>query len=124
MHQPPTVGGNVNGSHAGGGGGGGGPPQLGGLFAGGMPKLKRRSGGLDTGGKNLFEIYQVRKLLGCGPRHGRNSWHFPSPLPLILMHSSRWSQKIYSLSLRVIFFSLVDGLGRKAKKDDGIYFSF
>lgn len=28
-----------------------GPPQLGGLFAGGMPKLKKRGGGIDTGGK-------------------------------------------------------------------------
>ena len=27
------------------------PPQLGGLFAGGMPKLKKRGGGVDTGGK-------------------------------------------------------------------------
>ena len=27
------------------------PPQLGGLFAGGMPKLKKRGGGIDTGGK-------------------------------------------------------------------------
>jgi hypothetical protein len=26
------------------------PPQLGGLFAGGMPKLKKRGGGIDTGG--------------------------------------------------------------------------
>lgn len=26
------------------------PPQLGGLFAGGMPKLKKRGGGVDTGG--------------------------------------------------------------------------
>lgn len=25
-------------------------PQLGGLFAGGMPKLKKRGGGIDTGG--------------------------------------------------------------------------
>lgn len=25
-------------------------PQLGGLFAGGMPKLKKRGGGVDTGG--------------------------------------------------------------------------
>jgi hypothetical protein len=28
------------------------PPQLAGLFAGGMPKLKKRGGGVDTGGKN------------------------------------------------------------------------
>jgi len=27
------------------------PPQLAGLFAGGMPKLKKRGGGVDTGGK-------------------------------------------------------------------------
>lgn len=27
------------------------PPQLGGLFAGGMPKLKKRGGGVDTGGE-------------------------------------------------------------------------
>lgn len=27
------------------------PPQLGGIFAGGMPKLKKRGGGVDTGGK-------------------------------------------------------------------------
>lgn len=27
------------------------PPQLGGLFAGGMPKLKKRGGGVNTGGK-------------------------------------------------------------------------
>jgi hypothetical protein len=26
------------------------PPQLGGLFAGGIPKLKKRGGGIDTGG--------------------------------------------------------------------------
>jgi hypothetical protein len=26
-------------------------PQLGGIFAGGMPKLKKRGGGVDTGGK-------------------------------------------------------------------------
>jgi hypothetical protein len=32
------------GGNAGGGGGGGGAPQLGGLFAGGMPKLKSASG--------------------------------------------------------------------------------
>lgn len=43
-------------SDAGGGssGGGGGfvaaAPQLGGLFAGGIPRLKSRSGGVDTGG--------------------------------------------------------------------------
>lgn len=29
------------------------PPQLGGLFAGGMPKLKKRGGGIDTGGQSL-----------------------------------------------------------------------
>lgn len=34
------------------------PPQLGGLFAGGMPKLKKRGGNVDTGGM-LFEA------LGC-----------------------------------------------------------
>lgn len=28
-------------------------PQLGGIFAGGMPKLKKRGGGVDTGGKVL-----------------------------------------------------------------------
>jgi hypothetical protein len=27
------------------------PPQLAGLFAGGMPKLKKRGGGIDTGGE-------------------------------------------------------------------------
>lgn len=27
------------------------PPQLGGLFAGGMPKLKKRGGGIETGGE-------------------------------------------------------------------------
>jgi hypothetical protein len=27
------------------------PPQLAGIFAGGMPKLKKRGGGVDTGGK-------------------------------------------------------------------------
>jgi hypothetical protein len=29
------------------------PPQLGGLFAGGIPKLKKRGGGVDTGGLSL-----------------------------------------------------------------------
>jgi hypothetical protein len=29
-------------------------PQLGGLFAGGMPKLKKRGGGVDTGGEFPF----------------------------------------------------------------------
>lgn len=28
------------------------PQQLAGLFAGGMPKLKKRGGGVDTGGEN------------------------------------------------------------------------
>ena len=28
------------------------PPQLAGLFAGGMPKLKKRGGGIDTGGEH------------------------------------------------------------------------
>lgn len=31
-----------------------GAPQLGGLFAGGMPKLKKRGGGVDTGGRSFF----------------------------------------------------------------------
>lgn len=30
-----------------------GAPQLGGLFAGGMPKLRKRGGGVDTGGMFL-----------------------------------------------------------------------
>lgn len=53
---PPTPGGGNRGrsnSDTGGGasdpGGIGGAPQLGGLFAGGMPKLKKRSGGVSTG---------------------------------------------------------------------------
>ena len=29
-------------------------PQLGGLFVGGMPKLKKRGGGVDTGGKKVM----------------------------------------------------------------------
>lgn len=48
LGRPPQIGGASN------GGGSAVPssaPQLGGLFAGGMPKLKSRSGGLDTGGK-------------------------------------------------------------------------
>lgn len=63
LPKPPQIGGaGSNGSAAGtsSGGGGGGAPQLGGLFAGGMPKLKSRSGGLDTGGKSwafAFSIY-------------------------------------------------------------------
>lgn len=36
-----------------------GPPQLAGLFAGGIPKLKKRQGGIDTGGAlcplNLYD---------------------------------------------------------------------
>jgi len=32
------------------------PPQLGGLFAGGMPKLKKRGGGVDTGGKSRSDF--------------------------------------------------------------------
>ncbi|KAI0106228.1 hypothetical protein GGR51DRAFT_176312 [Nemania sp. FL0031] len=31
-------------------------PQLGGLFAGGMPKLKKRGGGVDTGGEEAYDI--------------------------------------------------------------------
>ncbi|KAF9311451.1 hypothetical protein BG003_007374 [Podila horticola] len=49
MPRPPAIGSANGGSPA---VGGGGPPQLGGLFAGGMPKLKHRSGGLDTGVRN------------------------------------------------------------------------
>lgn len=37
------------------------PPQLGGLFAGGIPKLKKRGGGVDTGGPSL--AYHVNKLI-------------------------------------------------------------
>jgi hypothetical protein len=36
------------------------PPQLGGLFAGGIPKLKKRSGGVDTGGPSLG--YPINKM--------------------------------------------------------------
>ncbi len=34
------------------------PPQLGGLFAGGMPKLKKRGGGIDTGGKFSTTLFK------------------------------------------------------------------
>lgn len=33
------------------------PPQLAGLFAGGMPKLKKRGGGVDTGGELALLFY-------------------------------------------------------------------
>lgn len=32
------------------------PPQLAGLFAGGMPKLKKRGGGVDTGGMFIYAL--------------------------------------------------------------------
>lgn len=36
-------------------------PQLAGLFAGGMPKLKKRGGGVNTGGTfNLFPIVSLK----------------------------------------------------------------
>ncbi|KAF9941791.1 hypothetical protein BGZ67_003881 [Mortierella alpina] len=55
LPKPPQIGGaGSNGSAAGASGGGGGAPQLGGLFAGGMPKLKSRSGGLDIGDDARF----------------------------------------------------------------------
>lgn len=38
-------------------------PQLGGLFAGGMPKLKKRGGGIDTGGKK-HAVYDFRFAMG------------------------------------------------------------
>lgn len=38
------------------------PPQLGGLFAGGMPKLKSRGGGINTGG-GLYDIRLVSILM-------------------------------------------------------------
>ncbi|KAG0374509.1 hypothetical protein BGX24_010316 [Mortierella sp. AD032] len=47
--RPPAISGN-SAPVASTGAGSAAPPQLGGLFAGGMPKLKSRSGGLDTGG--------------------------------------------------------------------------
>lgn len=102
MHRPPAAGGNVNGSHAGGGGGVG-PPQLGGLFAGGMPKLKKRSGGLDTGGKNHFEFDKCAICWAVVLVMERTLGIFFFSLPLILMHTSRWLQKIYPLSLRQNF---------------------
>ena len=46
-------GGGGGGSRGGGGGGGGGGPQLGGLFAGGMPQLKK-SGGPGSGGIYIY----------------------------------------------------------------------
>jgi hypothetical protein len=38
------------------------PPQLAGLFAGGMPKLKKRGGGVDTGGE-LSRLRIMRSFL-------------------------------------------------------------
>jgi hypothetical protein len=38
------------------------PPQLGGLFAGGMPKLKKRGGGIDTGGRFTMLSERIYKL--------------------------------------------------------------
>lgn len=38
------------------GGGFGGPPQLGGLFAGGMPTLKKTGTGVNTGELDLFTV--------------------------------------------------------------------
>jgi hypothetical protein len=37
------------------------PPQLGGLLAGGIPKLKKRGGGVDTGGP--FILYDIKKMI-------------------------------------------------------------
>ena len=39
--------------------GSGQPPQLAGLFAGGMPKLKKRGGGIDTGGQYLINLVRM-----------------------------------------------------------------
>jgi hypothetical protein len=39
------------------------PPQLGGLFAGGIPKLKKRGGGVDTGGQLQVLTCQDLKLI-------------------------------------------------------------
>lgn len=36
------------------------PPQLAGLFAGGMPKLKKRGGGVNTGGRSTSMISIMR----------------------------------------------------------------
>lgn len=101
MPRPPAVGG-VNGSSL--AVGGGGPPQLGGLFAGGMPKLKHRSGGLDTGGILLIVFCQVRNELGCGVVMEEL---LAFSLPSILMHTSRW-RKTNLLSLRQKTFLLMD----------------
>ncbi|KAE9376961.1 hypothetical protein N431DRAFT_436204 [Stipitochalara longipes BDJ] len=45
------------------------PPQLAGLFAGGMPKLKKRGGGVDTGGEKLgFQCSRVYLITYSQPR--------------------------------------------------------
>jgi len=68
-----------------------------------MPKLKRRSGGLDTGGKNHFESDKCAICWAVVLVMERTLGIFFFSLPLILMHTSRWLQKIYPLSLRQKF---------------------
>jgi hypothetical protein len=44
------------------------PPQLAGLFAGGMPKLKKRGGGVDTGGEfSNVQYLRVYLIAGSEP---------------------------------------------------------
>lgn len=43
------------------------PPQLAGLFAGGMPKLKKRGGGVNTGGRFRYPTAQGELILYSKP---------------------------------------------------------
>jgi hypothetical protein len=44
------------------------PPQLAGLFAGGMPKLKKRGGGVDTGGEFHSVVERYETNIASKPR--------------------------------------------------------